>query len=142
MTTASIHIAAHRNRTGDYTFTLYESDGVTPFNLLITDDVRIKIGRGEAEPLLDLSSDDPDPNGSQVTFTPGQNLVGLRLAAASTRPLEPGGYDLELLVVQGDESGIDSPPPRHVQYAVLFLHPTPGGAVGLEESSGSSSSSS
>jgi hypothetical protein len=141
MTTASIHIAAHRNRTGDYTFTLFESDGLTPFLLQQSDDVRIKIGRGEAEPLLDLSSDDPDPSGSLITFTPNQNLVGLRLASGSTRPLEPGAYDLELVVVEGDESGIDSPAPRHVQYAVLFLHPTPGGAVGLEESSGSSSSS-
>lgn len=140
MTTASIHVTAYRGRTNDITFTLYESDGTTAFTLLDSDDVRIKIGRGEGEPDLDLSSDDPDPAGSRVEFTAGQNTVGLRLAAGSTRDLEPGGYDLELLVVAGDESGADSPPPRHVQYGVLFLHPTAGGSVGLEESSGSSSS--
>lgn len=142
MTTASIAIYARQGRAEDYTINLFESDGSTEFPLQASDVVRIKIGRGAGEPDLDLDSDTPPDHqdGCRVTFTAATNDVVLRLSGLATREMEPGAYDVEVLVCPADESGPEDEPAKHVQYGVLFLHPTMGGSVGLEQSSGSSSS--
>lgn len=139
MTTASIFLRARLGRTADFTIELFESDGTTAFNLQTSDNVRIKIGRGQEEPVLDLDSADPTPNGSAVTFTNATNDVALRLAQGDTQDLEPGAYDLEITVVDASETApVDAI--KHVQDGVVFFHPTMAGSVGPEESSGSSSS--
>ena len=139
MTTASIYLRARLGRTADYAIELFESDGTTDFPIQLTDNIRIKIGRGSDEPVLDLDSADPTPNGSAVAFSVGTNDVTLRLAQLDTAGLEPGAYDLEIAVVDASETA-PADAIKHVQDGVLFLHPAMGGSVGPEESSGSSSS--
>lgn len=101
---SSIAITAYRNRTRDYSIALFDGSGAD-FNLTVDDIVIIKIGRGNgADPDLELSSDnDPSAGGSTVEFTPGTNDINLHLARLDTKEMEPGVYDLEVNVVDGDE---------------------------------------
>lgn len=135
MTTDSILIRARQNRTADYTLTLYESDGTTPVNLAADDNCRVKIGRGTGTP--DIEADKDGVNGGQKTsWTAGNNVVTLHLVPADTADMEPGAYDVEIIVVDEQDSV------KHVQEGVFSLSPTMGGQTDIEESSGGSSGSS
>lgn len=138
MTTESVLIRARKNRDGEFTIGLFESDGTTEFILAAGDNVRVKIGRGEEEPELEIDVD-PSPGGSVTSFTAGTNDVTLKLCKGDTADLETGSYDMEIVVI--DDSSTNPPDAaRHVQYGVFSLDGTMGGPTALEESSGSSSS--
>lgn len=138
MTTASVLVRAHKNRTGDFSLSLFESDGTTEFILAAGDNVRVKIGRGEEEPVLEVDVD-VSPAGSKTSFTAGTNDVTLRIGQDDTADLETGSYDMEITVVDDSETAPENAI-KHVQYGVFSLAATMGGPVVLEESSGSSSS--
>lgn len=135
----SFNIRIYRNRTRDYTVTLYEADGTTELSLAASDVVRMKIGSDGATPLLDLDSIDATPAGSKVTFTPSTGDCTVRLAQGDVNGLSPGAYDCEILVIDNSETA-PADAAKHAEYGVLFVHPTMGGDLGEEESSSSGES--
>jgi hypothetical protein len=134
----SFLINHQKNRTREYAVDLFEADGTTAIVLQADDVVRVKIGRGENTPDLDMDSSEPEPGGSTVTFAPATNDVIVRIHQADTVDLVPGvAYDCEVAVFDADEDVL-----KHAETGVLFLHPSQAGDVSEEQSSSSSSSGS
>jgi hypothetical protein len=132
-------INVYQGRTIDFDVQIYENDGTTAVSLASDDVVRVKVGKGEAEPDLDMSSIEAETGGSSVTFTPNTNDVTVRFGT-DTNDIEDGIYDMEVAVVDASET---APPDaiKHAEYGVMTLHPTMAGELGDEESSSSSSTS-
>jgi hypothetical protein len=128
----------HRGRrTRDYTITLYESDGTTPFLLASGDRVLVKIGRNAQEPDLELDSSAPTANGSKLTLTVGSAVVQMRIAENDAGALLVGAYECEAVVVDKSES--TGQKVKHAQLGTFFVHPTQQGEPHWTESSSSSS---
>lgn len=140
MATDSILIRARKNRTADYTLSLFESDGTTAVNLAADDNCRVKIGRGDAVPDIEADKDGVPYTGSRTgaktSWTAGDNDVTLHLEREDTGEMEAGAYDLEVIVVDAADSV------KHVQAGVFSLATSLGGQTDIEESSGGSSGSS
>jgi hypothetical protein len=141
MPTDSILIRARKNRTADFTLSLFESDGTTAVNLAADDNCRVKIGRGESTPDIEADKDGVpyaggSRTGAKTSWTAGNNDVTLHLEREDTANLEAGAYDLEVIVVDAADSV------KHVQAGVFSLAPSLGGETDIEESSGGSSGSS
>lgn len=118
-------------RTSDLTIDLYEADGVTPADLVSGDVVRMKIGKKNRPlPYLDLSSATQTANGSSITFTPGSNVVTVRIAQGDTAALFEQTCTAEIDVVDVTEQT----PPNAIKFAdegVIHLSATQAGNLGL-----------
>jgi hypothetical protein len=120
----------YAGRTRDYSISLYENDGTTVLQLAAGDVVRVKIGRGNDVPDLDLDSAAASPNGSSVTV---DNLttvpqVTLRLAQGDTDDLL-GTYDVDVSVVDDSET-TPADAIKHAEQGCLYVLPTQAGDVG------------
>ena len=140
MTTDSILIRARKNRTADYTLTLLDSSGAA-LTLATDDNCRVKIGRGSETPDIEADKDGVAYDsgtrvGSKTSWSSGSNIVTLHLEREDTSDVDPGAYDLEIIVVDSADSV------KHVQSGVFSLAPSMGGEIDIEESSGGSSGSS
>jgi hypothetical protein len=134
----SFEIVAYQNRTIDFSASLYQADGVTGVVLVSGDVVRFKLSYGTGLPLLDLSSDAPNANGSGVTINDlgGETLgkpavVTIRLAQADLLSIVgPYTFDAEILVVDVTETDpLDAI--KSVQLGIVHVLRTPAGAIGL-----------
>lgn len=125
-------IHARVGRTSDYNGALYESDGTTGVALAAGDVLRLKIGRGSSDPLLEVTSIAATPNGSVVTITdtsaPAEYTI--RLAQDDTADLPPGTYDCELVLVDDSETA-PADAAKFVEYGVLNVLPSLGGSVAI-----------
>lgn len=133
-----------KNRTRAYDIQLFEDDGSTEVTLAADDVVRVKIHRGTDSTDLDLASYEDTSSGSGITFTAGTNNVCLTVAQGDVDDWEPGGYDMEVNVVDNSDH-VGTPATnaiKHAETGVFFLHPSAGGSTSDEQSSSSSSSSS
>jgi hypothetical protein len=134
-------LQAFRNRTQDFTVTLFAADGVTPLMLNVGDTLRIKIGRGDIVlPALDLDSVTPTANGSKVTITTrgtaGPPIVGaaatLRLSQADIELLPFALYQVEIFVVDSTDqvtSGVYAD--KEAQRGCLYVLGSQSGNTGL-----------
>lgn len=129
----AFEIIAYCGRTCDFTVTLYQVDGATPADFITGDTVRVKIGRqNAAAPLLDLSSDGATANGSSVTASNGSDVVQLRLAQADTASALPGAYEIEITVVDNNDTKVNGAPPiKSAAWGTVHLIGSLGGGVGL-----------
>lgn len=128
----------HRGkRTRDYTITLYESDGTTPFLIASGDRVLVKIGRNSQEPDLELDSSAATANGSSLSITVGSAVVQMRIAENDAGALLTGAYECEAVVV--DKSETAGQKVKHAQLGTFFVHPVQQGQPYWMESSSSSS---
>ena len=132
MSSSSFSFNHARNRTADYTFTLYEVDGTTGIILAATDVVRFKLYRGNNDtPILDLKSGgSPTPNGSQVTITQltAPAMCVVRLAQGDVQSLFPMAYEAEVIVVDDSlTSPVDGA--LSVQRGIVNIMGAPGGPI-------------
>ena len=118
-------ILAQKNRKLIRDVSIEDADGNT-ITVVAADTVQLKIGRSGKLPSLNVSSDAPTANGSQIELnhTPGTHRVSI--AAADMDLLEPGVYSFELsLVDSADDDAV-----KHVDYQVMVVQ-----ATQLEETS-------
>lgn len=131
---ASAELVAFRNRTGDWTIALYQSNGTTGVALDAADVVRVKIGRGNlATPDLDIDSVAATASGSLCTVTQltAPATFTLRLAQGDLSALQ-GTYDLEILVVdQSDTVTGATKAIKHAQQGVIHVIGQMAGDIGL-----------
>lgn len=117
---SGLFVRAEKSRDSDHTITMGASDG-TDVSVATNDNVRLKIGRAGATPVLDLSSAAATSAGSVLTAA---NPTNLKLVAADLS-FKAGLYDLEVSVV--DKS--DSNRIKHAEKGVFHLIDTMAGAV-------------
>jgi hypothetical protein len=146
----SFELLAHAGRTVDYTGSIFQCDGVTPFILLSTDKLRLKVGHGNfGTPNIDLVSTVfagtivPTANGSYIEITslgtppaspPSTPAVAakyhFRLAEGDLLLLDPGPNDIEVIHV--DSASIIPPnADRQVNFGVLHVLREMAGVLGL-----------
>jgi hypothetical protein len=116
-----MHFLLHRNRTEYHTFTALQADG-TEVTFESGDTFLVKIGRGNATPLLELSSDAATANGSTLAAA---NPAQARFDKADVNTLVPGIYDVELAIADAS----DQDDLKHVEKGVCTVIETQGGAV-------------
>lgn len=123
----SFEIIAKANRTGDYTISLYESDGTTAIVLADTDAVRIKISRAGTV-ALDIESTNDTANSSGITIdTTDPAVCTLRLAQGDLSGMQ-SAYDVEVLVVDDSETA-PADAIKEAETGVLHVIPTAGGDI-------------
>jgi len=113
----------YRNRTARFLITVTDADGDNVV-LASGDVVRVKIGRGNATPLLDLDSAAATANGSSLTAANPSTL----LLVAEDSDLTPGIYDIEVAIVDASDG---SGRIKHAESGTFIIHDTPGGDTGL-----------
>lgn len=118
----SISIVAYKNRTCTFTVTVRDSS-----NEIVTfpsgDVMRIKIGRGNATPILDLDSAQSSANGTTVEAA---NPSDVTLDQDDADLLQPGIYDIEAAIVDAsDQSRI-----KQADKGLITVVRTQGGDVG------------
>lgn len=125
-------ILAYQNRTVDFSISLYESDGATGIALATADVVRVKIGRGDGAPSLDLASGSPTANGSTITIDSrlAPSAATLHLAQADLADLTIGPNEIEIIIVDTGETAPENALKR-AQMGVLQVIGTMGGEAGL-----------
>lgn len=132
---ASTTLIAYRNRTSDYTVTLYQADDVTGVAVAAEDVIRVKIGRGNAAtPNLDIDSVAATANGSLCTVTQltAPAKFNLRLAQGDLSALSPGAMDLEILVVDASDAVDGSAKAiKHAQQGVFHVIGQMSGDIGV-----------
>ncbi len=117
----AIFLTAHKNRTCDLTLTLTDSAGVNSV-LSVGDVVRLKLGRSNAIPILDLDSAVASVNGSTVGSS---NPVAVHLDQADTNLFGVGVYDLEVAVVDASAGNKI----KHVEKGVISILGVPLGGI-------------
>lgn len=105
----SFEIVAVRNRTINYSGTLYEADGTTAISVTAGSVARFKAWRrNNTTPNLDLDSVGATGSGSVLTIS-SAGAWTLKIAQGDTSDLVPGVYDAEIsLVDAGDSNRIKS----------------------------------
>lgn len=128
-------VRAFRNRTITFSGTLKTASGGV-LQLANSDKVRIKVGRqSDGTPILDLLSGTATTNGSLVTITSrGSSSASakyeFKLAQGDTKNMEPGTYDMEVLVVDDSETS-PADAVKMAEQGALMLRETLDGGVGL-----------
>jgi hypothetical protein len=120
-------ILAHKKRKLIRDITIKDADGAT-VNPGANDTVRIKIGRVNATPLLDISSASDTANGSKVTKnSPSTGKNRLEIDQRDMDTLNPGVYTLEVsLVDNADAQAI-----KHVDRQIIVVQAVPLGTVAV-----------
>ena len=125
----AFELKAHANRTQDFTIALFENDGSTAIVLTGTDVVRVKVGRADDTPNLDIDSVGATANGSVVTIdTLNPASVTLRLAQGDTTSLL-GLYDVEVSIVDDSETA-PADAIKAAEYGSLSVLASQGGDIG------------
>lgn len=123
-------LTAYAGRTIEFDITLTDANAnaITIDTIGDTDTVRVKIGRLDETPKLDLASSGSGT--STVTVldqTTNTGQVRLRLDQTDMASLGPGAWEIEVAVV--DDS--DAEKIKHAETGVLMVHPTPSGGTGI-----------
>jgi hypothetical protein len=134
----SFLISCKQNRSKQFTTRILEADRATAVILQATDIVRLKIGRGDGDPDLEISSEEATANGSVIAFVPlnSTGTVTVTLAQADLASLE-GIYDAELLVIR-PTGGVVTDAAYSAEDGALHVSQALEGLIGDEESSSSS----
>jgi hypothetical protein len=130
-----LQLTIYLSRTADYDIALYEQDGTTPASIAATDTVRLKIGRGDSTPLLDIRSGVALAGGSILSITAvgdGSTPANVRLhvAQGDLSAIPPGVYDFEVDLVddseEAPENGI-----KIITQGIAYMRRTLAGGVSL-----------
>ena len=126
--TTSFEHVIRKNRTKAFNFALLATDGSTDVNIAASDNVRVKIVRGnEATPDLEIESAADTANGSGIAFTAGTNDFVLTIAQDDSNGLNLGVYEMEVNLI--DDS--DSDYIKYAERGVLHVLQSGGGDVDL-----------
>lgn len=131
---AEFNLTVFKNRTTDYQFTLYQSDGTTGIVLDSGDVVRFKLGThfGSTGLSLDVDSVGATANGSVVTINqstaPAKATV--RFAQGDMSLLKDRVYLGELSVVDNSETA-PADAIKHAEAGTVYVQSALGGDVGV-----------
>lgn len=114
-------IVGYKRRSIVKVLTLKDSTGATA-TLGSGDKVRVKIGRNNETPIIDMTSDSATGNGSSVTAT---NPSTLSIKAADLTNVSVGAYDLEVAIVDASQSNAC----KSVEHGSFILRDTQTGGV-------------
>lgn len=98
----SIFIMAYQNRATTEEIDLLKANG-DPITLAANDKVRVKIGRGQQLPLLDIVSGTNLGGGTSVTKA-NPAVLSLYPADLAAANIPPGVYDIEAIVIDSADS--------------------------------------
>ena len=117
---SGLQVVADRNRKNVFEITIGEADG-DDVVVAAGDNIRVKIGRGNQTPLLEVQSDIATANGSVCTLA---NPTEVTLAAADLT-FQAGLYDIEALIVDASESDA----PKKAERGIFHLRESMGGVL-------------
>ena len=122
-------ITARKNRTQDFTVTLFEADGETAVVLAATDEVRFKAYKRDGDtPILDIDSIAALSGGSVLTIdTLNPASVTLRIAQGDIDDVTLGTYRFDIGVVDDSDSDLL----KHAESGILRILESGGGDIGL-----------
>lgn len=126
-----IQLTAHINRTIIFAGSLKTAAGL-PAALASQDVLRIKIGRPNQQPILDLSTGAPSANGSTLIVTSlgdadNAATFQLRLVAADTMLFSQSGFTVEVLLVDSSDDFAT----KEIDRGTITFQATMTGAVGV-----------
>jgi len=120
-------ILAHKKRKLVRDITVQNNAGSTVV-MTTSDVVRIKVGKINQTPLLDLSSLAASANGSTISVnTPSSGYNRVEISQLDMDTLSPGVYSFEVSVVDRDDGNAI----KHVDHQIIVVQGTQLGNAGL-----------